>query len=396
MICRMRSALLVMLSIGLPLGGCVVRSRPAPDRTIRAAGLELTFEWPATSATPAELAIHEGQEYADLVDHGLRGEGRLYEVVWHEGTIGPDHSVSIEATSDLWLTLRAGGELTEHFRALLFTSDRASEHRGYEFEPEPEPVMAGLVVPEERFRGTAIVMTSLEGTTPGEAKLMERLLADGWTIVWVSPLLPRFEAPIPRSASSSIETLAATLARRINRGVAQRAFAVEATMDLLDEIAPDSKSGPTIAVGSSAGAITVPAVAARLDGHVDAAVLIGGGADVYDIVTHSSLFSAAPELVIQGRPASPEEEVRLAQQVLTRSSLDPYHTAPAMGSTPVLLVDAMFDAIVPRRNADLLYERLGEPERWSYPVGHVGLFVLLPTQVDAIMDWIEATIGEPG
>ena len=47
---------------------------------------------------------------------------------------------------------------------------------------------------------------------------------------------------------------------------------------------------------------------------------------------------------------------------------------------------------MPAASGRLLYERLGRPERWSYPLGHYGLFALLPSQSKKIADWVEAAV----
>ncbi|MCH2161918.1 MAG: hypothetical protein MK085_08610, partial [Phycisphaerales bacterium] len=36
------------------------------------------------------------------------------------------------------------------------------------------------------------------------------------------------------------------------------------------------------------------------------------------------------------------------------------------------------------------HEALGRPERWRYPVGHVGLFLVLPGASEEICDWLDA------
>jgi hypothetical protein len=74
--------------------------------------------------------------------------------------------------------------------------------------------------------------------------------------------------------------------------------------------------------------------------------------------------------------------------------LDPYHWAPGMTDMTVVQLHAMFDAIVPASSGRLLYERLGRPERWQYPAGHVGLLFMLHWHAGAIADWIDDAMDE--
>ena len=69
---------------------------------------------------------------------------------------------------------------------------------------------------------------------------------------------------------------------------------------------------------------------------------------------------------------------RFVEPVLRESQLDPYHTAGAIRELPVLMLHARYDQIVPASAGELLYQRLGQPERWSFASGHLGLFMLLP------------------
>ena len=90
---------------------------------------------------------------------------------------------------------------------------------------------------------------------------------------------------------------------------------------------------------------------------------------------------------------SRRERGQLAQHVLPLSKLDPYHTAESLHGVPTLMLQASLDRIVSASSGRLLYEALGRPERWSYPLGHIGLFAVLPAQAGRIADWVEAKVG---
>jgi hypothetical protein len=58
------------------------------------------------------------------------------------------------------------------------------------------------------------------------------------------------------------------------------------------------------------------------------------------------------------------------------------------------MIQGMFDGVVPASTGDVLYERLARPERWSYPLGHGGVFWLLPQRAGYIIDWVERTVHD--
>ena len=140
----------------------------------------------------------------------------------------------------------------------------------------------------------------------------------------------------------------------------------------------------------------MPALVARLPDRFDAAVLIGGGADVFRTISHSDLMGRKMTIRWRGRSPTAVQMKWLNEAVLERTALDPYHTAAFLAAMPVLQLHAKFDRIVPASTGELLYQRLGRPERWSYLLGHLGLFWWLPHEAGRIADWVEqATAPTP-
>ena len=88
--------------------------------------------------------------------------------------------------------------------------------------------------------------------------------------------------------------------------------------------------------------------------------------------------------------------VNSAQLYLKNAPLDSYHTAAALKGKPVLLIQGTTDLAVPSPLGDLLWERLGKPERWLQDgQGHEVLFMLLPQEFDKMMDWLDRATGLP-
>jgi len=68
----------------------------------------------------------------------------------------------------------------------------------------------------------------------------------------------------------------------------------------------------------------------------------------------------------------------------TMTRLNAEELAPQLASTPVLMLDARFDKLIPPGQSERLYKALGYPERWIYPLGHSILFYNLPSQVGKV------------
>jgi fermentation-respiration switch protein FrsA (DUF1100 family) len=83
----------------------------------------------------------------------------------------------------------------------------------------------------------------------------------------------------------------------------------------------------------------------------------------------------------------------LCERYLESSKLDAYHTAQTMRDLPVLVLHANNDKAVPSSTGDLLYQQLGQPERWTYPFGHELIFAGLPTQIPRIEKWVSEQLS---
>ena len=55
---------------------------------------------------------------------------------------------------------------------------------------------------------------------------------------------------------------------------------------------------------------------------------------------------------------------------------------------------SVLDKIIPSEDGDLLYKRLGRPERVNFLLGHELLFFRLPSHAKMIADWIDGRIEQ--
>jgi hypothetical protein len=205
-----------------------------------------------------------------------------------------------------------------------------------------------------------------------------------------------------RAFSDAIEP--AVLAARIDGELFEDAFVAESVLALLVAEEPRLAERPLVLVGSSLGAIGLPAMAARIESiraersdalpRVSGAVLIGGGAGLAELLLQSPV--GGQWLRLAGIDGSAVDRAALAAAIEERCELAPERCLWALDGRPVLLIDAMFDAIVPRRTADRLWRALGEPKRWSHPVGHLGLYLLVGAdEWQRAVGWIDALTAQP-
>jgi fermentation-respiration switch protein FrsA (DUF1100 family) len=253
-----------------------------------------------------------------------------------------------------------------------------------------------LEPPARPWRGLAVHLSSLGGLEY-EQPIADELLEKGWAVLRVAPSTARQrEEPLEIDANSDMKDEAEELAELVDNRVAEIAYAVEAGILFLRQTYPEAATCPVAILGYSAGALAAPAVATRLSERVDAVVLVGGGANLLDISQRSTFTNGGIELRWRNDRKPPEAVERLNKQYLETARLDPYALAPGLEGTPVLMLHAIFDDIVPAASGELLYERLGRPERVSYLLGHKGLFWWLPSQAGWVADWVDRTATTGG
>lgn len=254
-------------------------------------------------------------------------------------------------------------------------------------------------------RGILIHLSSLAGFDY-EKPVIDALTGAGWVVLQVDPSTARRqEPPVDVDAAKDVTEPARRLARLIDNRIAEIAYAAEGGLDFLLETKPDLDGLPVVLTGYSAGALVGPAVATLLHDRVDAVVLVGGGANLLGISRRSTLTNggisirwtgetakaAATDRKPDEQPWQPDESVwkKLEEAYLKASKLDPYNTGPYLLDKPVLMLHGVFDEIVPADTGELLYQRLGRPERVIFTLGHRGLFWRLPTQASMIAEWLD-------
>ena len=249
----------------------------------------------------------------------------------------------------------------------------------------------------EKPVGHAIYLTGIVGLTPPEKKLVDTFNQWGWHVI-VSHTSHHFMKPrMLVHDEKTIETEARKLAHDANNHLADKAYAIEAMVLYLKKHHPQLLKGKRIIAGGSAGALALPVTAARL-GRFDAAVLIGGGGNIGTILTESSLNPLSLYEVHQERSqkiwkrAEPEVRQKVAKLIHRDIPLDPARLAGRLGRTPVLMMQAEMDQMVPVSTGNLLATKFANMERWGYPVNHIVLFGALHFQASTVAQWVHAKV----
>lgn len=246
-------------------------------------------------------------------------------------------------------------------------------------------------------RGTALLMPGIFGTPEGVIDMFaSRLRERGWVVLRMLAQPSRFTEAVamPVDLDGDLVEDAAAIAEVVNQRSAECAYAVEASFAYLEEKRPELAALPRVALGASGGAITLPTVVARERDRYSAAVLVGGGAAFWLLNERSNYarWIGAFETVWTPREPTRDDLGRVAEAYLASAPLDAYHTAAALRGKPTLFIYGTSDRAVPTPLSEVLWSRLGEPERWVRDAGHELLFMQLTAILEDVMVWLDHAV----
>ncbi len=238
--------------------------------------------------------------------------------------------------------------------------------------------------------GTIVYIAGL-GSATYEQPLIDELGRRGWWLVKIgTPRVWWYEAkPWMIESREDVPRVAEKLAAVMDDLVAEPAYAAEAALAYLEEHRPEIPVSPMVMMGCSAGALASVPVVARMPEKFDAAVLVGGGANLLEISQKSDLTDGGIHLAWPDGQPRGEWREELFRDYLKYSKLDPYHTAAYLRDKPTLMVQANLDLTVPAHNGWLLWDRLGRPDRYEHVGEHRTLFLTLGGQSKRIADWLD-------
>jgi hypothetical protein len=255
---------------------------------------------------------------------------------------------------------------------------------------------AGPIAPH----GIALVMPGIFGTPEGTLEgLVASLRGRGWHVLRMLAQPSRFTQTVtfsidPAASDEAIDALGVEIAEALTGRAAECAYAVQGAFAHVMEEHPALAGLPRVAVGFSGGAITLPIVVAREPDEYSACVLVGGGAHYWLVNAHSTYADMIAAIKVEWKaPPTLEQRRRVAEAYLRHAPLDSFHTAAALRGKPMLMIQANADSAVAAVLGDVLWERLGKPERWIRLGEHLPLFIGLTKEFPAINDWIDGHVA---
>jgi cephalosporin-C deacetylase-like acetyl esterase len=145
---------------------------------------------------------------------------------------------------------------------------------------------------------------------------------------------------------------------------------VRRTMDWLAR-RPEVQGDRVGLFGISRGGI-VASLAAAIDPRVQAATLVLAGGGVPTIIARSTEGEVVDFRDAQVRRLHSFDEFMKQAHVLLRD-IDPLAHAHRLDPRRVLMLNAMFDTVIPHANQRALWLAAGKPTLYEFPVGHYGL-----------------------
>ncbi len=223
----------------------------------------------------------------------------------------------------------------------------------------------------------------------------------------LSPQVDRLEKLIGRCRTGAFviggpddyAPAARQIAEELDQAQAGSAYAAEAVLDYVQKQRDDLQRLPVVLMGFSAGGLATPTTAARIHSRLSAVVIIGGAADCFSVAQLSTFSNGG--LTVRTNLKDPLDDTKLTPQriaevskeYLKASRLDPYHTAPLLADLPTLFVCGSRDTWVSSACGELLWQRMGKPDRLTIDAGHELLFYFLPSKAGFIADWVEHAVG---
>ncbi len=251
--------------------------------------------------------------------------------------------------------------------------------------------------------GTVLLMPGMFGTPEPVIDGIERYLnSKGWAVLRMlshpSRFTQRQQFAVPEGSEAAMSK---QIAEMFDTRTAEAAYAASAALRHVHHEFAEHADKPVALLGMSGGAMILPTVY-RFDPELyDAGVMIAGGGNFLEINARSNYKKWIDAVDLDADPTDAEiqplesEQLReLVDLYLKNSKLDSLHSAEQMVGVPMLMLHASSDKAVPSSTGDALYEALGKPERWVYPVGHELIFAGLPLQTPKIERWMREQLIE--
>jgi pimeloyl-ACP methyl ester carboxylesterase len=116
-------------------------------------------------------------------------------------------------------------------------------------------------------------------------------------------------------------------------------------------------------------------------------VLILGGGGVRTLLQQSIIARGVRDELVR-------KKVDLAKAIQRLQKIDPVTYAPRVRDREILMIDAIYDTVIPPDTARELWQALGKPELIWIPTGHLGALFHKRPLIDEGLRFVESTLGE--
>lgn len=252
----------------------------------------------------------------------------------------------------------------------------------------------------ETAKGLVVYHTSIMLLSIAEKRVIENFRKKGWNVMVGLPpdSLYRTKLPALMSEKGTLQSAAELVAEDMDRHHAEQAFTTRVALDYLAKTRPTWLTGKRVLIGTSAGTFALPAEALLNPGW-DALIFVSGGTNLISLYESGSagLFNSSLQWVADARKAPPKEVTRIFtdeeyheifHRAATMTRLHSGALASHVRDQRILMIAGTIDHIMPDEQALGLYKALGQPERWTAPLGHHLIALQLILEVNRIDDWI--------
>ncbi|MFH0947266.1 MAG: alpha/beta hydrolase [Planctomycetota bacterium] len=250
-----------------------------------------------------------------------------------------------------------------------------------------------LVEPDGPPRGLVVGVAGSRGAEAAE-DLFSELLDRGYAVLRTSMTrVVRQKVTVHLLGDRDLDPAAREIAAAVDDRLAEKAYAIEAMLEYLAARRPDLPRKPLVLAGFASGAAALPVAAARLGSRVDAAVLVAAGANLLEVSLTGKEIETGIEVICGDYELVGRDLRWLSDLYLAESRLDPFHTSRFLGRSPVLILHSRFDEVVPAWTGELLYQRLGRPDRLRILGGHDSALGHASSEAEWVGDWIDQACG---
>ncbi len=252
-------------------------------------------------------------------------------------------------------------------------------------------------------KGTIFYHTSIMMLSAAEKRIVQRFCQKGWNVIVALPSDSFYRSRLPTYMESREDpkSAAAYLARDMDLHYYEQAQAAKVALSYLKKTRPQWLQRKLILMGTSGGSFSLPAIALKNPKTWDKIVFISPGANLIRTYEKgaANIFPQTLRFIDTIREALPKqiqripnnEEYRsLYQEAAQLTRLHPGALAHQLRGLDLLFINGKYDHILPKEEIEEIYQALGEPERWTYPLGHHLLAVNLLTQIQRLDEWMSS------